>query len=77
MEEPRAKPSSQEKYTNASSARLSFLRKKKKKQSKKPLKPHQKITLTIICNIHYPDLLKATETNQNSASHDVNWAEMY
>lgn len=74
VEEPGANPSSQEKYTNASSARLSFLG--GEKNPKKP-KTQPKITLTSICSSHCPDFLKATETHQNSGSHAGNWAEMY
>lgn len=70
VEEPVGNPSSQEKYTNASSARLSFLGGEKK--PKKP-KTQPKITLTSICSSHYPDFLKATETHQNSGSHAGNW----
>lgn len=47
---------------------------------KKPNQPNKntpKITLTSICNSHYPDFLKASETHQNSGSHAKNWAGMY
>lgn len=71
VEQPGANPSSQEKYINASSARLSFLGGKKDPNKQKT---QLKITLTSTCNSHYPDFLKATEAHQNSGSHAENWA---